>query len=304
MGRAHKLLAGTALAATLGAPAVAEPIYGLTNLQQLVVFDSVTRAVTSTTSLQGFSIGGEIAVGIDVRPATGELYAISSANNLYTINPFDGSRAQVGGTITPAPAGSFKSIDFNPTVDRVRLVTSGGTNLRLNPVTGAIAATDTPLAFAAGDPNAGDTPAVVNAAYTNSLPGTVTSTTLYDIDAFNNVLATQAPPNDGTLNTVGAGLGFDIASSGGFTGFDISGPSGTAYLVGNNLTGGLAVNTLYTVNLGTGAAAAAGAVSGINGSFRDITVVPEPSVVGATGIGALGLLARRRRGNGESGAER
>lgn len=34
----------------------AEPTYGFTNLQQLVAFDSATRTVTSTVSLQGFSV--------------------------------------------------------------------------------------------------------------------------------------------------------------------------------------------------------------------------------------------------------
>ena len=52
--------------------ASAEVIYGLTNLQQLVTFDSNARVVTSTVSLAGFSIAGELALSIDVRPATGD----------------------------------------------------------------------------------------------------------------------------------------------------------------------------------------------------------------------------------------
>ena len=39
-------------------------------------------------------------------------------------------------------------------------------------------------------------------AYTNSWKGTK-ATTLYDIDAATGALVTQAPPNDGVLNTVG-----------------------------------------------------------------------------------------------------
>lgn len=274
----------------------AEALYGLTNLQQLVTFDSATRTVTSTRSLP-FSITGEILVSIDVRPATGQLYAFSNQNNLYVITPVDATTAsasQVGVTV-PGVTGNIKSIDFNPTVDRIRLVTTSNQNFRLHPVTGAIAFTDMSLAFKNGDANEGDTAAVVSAAYTNSFAGAAT-TTLYDIEAGNNILATQAPPNDGLLNTVGL-IGGDIASSGGFTGFDISGASGIAYLTANNLAGGLTPNALYTVNLASGAATLAGPVSGINGTFRDIAVigVPEPSTLLIALAGIVAMVATRRR---------
>lgn len=270
--------------------ASAETIYGLTNLQQLVTFDSITRSVTSTQSLTGFSVGGELLLSIDVRPATGQLYGLSSTNQLYVITPSTGARSAVGSPLTLT--GNLKSIDFNPTVDRIRVLSSAGNNLRVNPVDG-VPLTDTNLAFAGGDSNAGDTPAVVNGAYTNSFAG-ATTTTLYDLDAGNDALLTQNPPNNGTLNTIGS-VGFDLASSSGFTGFDISGATGIAYLVGNNLTGGLTANTLYTVNLGTGAASAAGPVSGVSGSFRDIAVVPEPASLTLLGGAVGGLLIRRRR---------
>lgn len=261
-------------------PCAAETIYGLTNLQQLVSFDSSTRTVTSTTSLSGFSLLGEILLSIDVRPATGQLYGYSNQNNLYIIDPVTGGRSQVGSTLATVPQGAYKAIDFNPTVDRIRLLGSGSApnNLRIHPDTGALVMQDGNLTFQAGDANAGDAPAVVNGAYTNSRPG-ATTTTLYDLEAGNDVLATQNPANNGTLQTVGS-LGFNLTTSGGFTGFDISGATGNAYLVGNNLVaGGLTVNSLYQVNLTTGTASILGAVGGVNGSFRDIAVadvVPEP----------------------------
>jgi hypothetical protein len=46
--------------------------------------------------------------------------------------------------------------DFNPTVDRIRVVSNTGQNLRLHPVTGVVASTDTPLTFAATDLNGFD----------------------------------------------------------------------------------------------------------------------------------------------------
>ncbi len=280
------------------APCSAESIYGLTNLQQLVTFDSETRAVTSTTSLSGFSLLGEILLSIDVRPATGQLYGYSNQNNLYVIDPMTGDRSQVGSTLSTVPMGAYKAIDFNPTVDRIRLLASGGApnNLRVNPDTGTVVMTDGTLAFVAGDTNAGDAPAVVNGAYTNSFPG-ATTTTLFDLEAGNDVLVTQNPANNGTLQTVGP-LGFNLTTSGGFTGFDISGETGNAYLVGNNLAaGGLAVNSLYEVNLTTGAAMLLGPVTGVNGSFRDIAianVIPEPSSLAMLALGSFCCWRRRR----------
>lgn len=283
--------AAMALAMLASSSASAETIYGLTNLQQLVTFDSVTRTVTNTVSLSGFSIGGEILTTIDVRPATGQIFGLSNQSNLYIIDAATGNRTQVGsGPLSTVPAGAA-AIDFNPTVDRIRVVSSGGTNLRVNPNDGAVTV-DSPLAYAAGDPNAGDSPQIVTAGYTNSFAG-ATTTTLYTVDAFNDTLNTQIPPNNGTQNTVGL-LGFDIAASGGFTGFDISGSTGLAYLTGNNLVGGgLVANTLYGVNLATGAASVLGAVSGVNGTFRDIAVVPEPATLSLLGLAGLALIRRR-----------
>ena len=283
----------------------AEMIFGLTNLQQLVSFDSSARTVTATTNLVGFSVSGEIIQSIDYRPATGQLYGLSSLNNLYVINTTTGISTQVGPTLSPAPTGFVRAIDFNPTVDRIRVVDSAGTNLRVNPNDGSVT-TDGSLAYVAGDRNAGTAPAVVNVAYTNSFAG-ATTTTLYDIDSATDSLVTQTPANNGTLSTVGS-LGFDIVASGGFTGFDISGQTGVAYLVGNKIgaTNGLTAGSLYTVNLATGAASLTGSISGLNGLLRDIAVapaaVPEPSslaLCGVASLAGLGTWFRRRRAGGK-----
>lgn len=285
------------LALVLAAPVRAEQIYGLTNLQQIVTFDSVDRSVTSTVSPAGFSIVGEILLSIDVRPATGQLFGLSNQNRIFTLDPTTGASNLVG-TLSPVPDGFVKSIDFNPTVDRIRVLGSNGTgnnNLRVNPANAATTV-DASLAFAAADVNAGDSPAVVNSGYLNSFAG-ATTTTLYDVESGNDVLVTQNPANNGTLQTVGP-LGFDVVSSGGFTGFDISGLTGTAYLVGNKLgTGGLTANSLYQVNLATGAATVLGAVNGVNGNFRDIAVayaVPEPSSLGLLLMGVVALVGGRK----------
>src|SRR5690606_11795882 len=91
---------------------------------------------------------------------------------------------------SPAVNGTLLGFDFNPTVDRIRLVTDNEQNLRLHPETGMVVAID-------GNLNPGDR--TVNAvAYTNSFAG-ATQTTLFDIDLADGKLDKQSPPNDGTL---------------------------------------------------------------------------------------------------------
>ena len=65
------------------------------------------------------------------------------------------------------------------------------------------------------DANAGRTPRVSAVAYTNPDTDPMTGTTLYDIDSALDVLTTQAPPNNGRLNTVGS-LGIDVREQAGF----------------------------------------------------------------------------------------
>ena len=129
--------------------------------------------------------------------------------------------------------------DFNPLVDRIRILSNTGQNLRVNPNDGLLAATDTTL-------NPG-TPAVTGAAYTNNYPGT-TATTLFDIDSNTDMLYIQNPPNNGTLVAVGA-LGIDVTAA---NGFDIGGNSNMAYAI---LTVGSTAK-IYSINTTSGAATA------------------------------------------------
>lgn len=177
-------------------------------------------------------LGDDDLVGIDVRPASGELFAISKDSVVYRIDPETGEATAPGEALDPALADDALGFDFDPTVDRIRVAVSTGQNLRLNPDTGAVgtnpdtgaATVDGDIAYAEGDDNAANSPAVVGAGYTNSVAG-AEETQLYVIDARQDVLALQDPPNDGTLNTVGA-LGVDVDGS---SAFDIT-PDGDAFL--------------------------------------------------------------------------
>ena len=118
-------------------------VYGITAMNELVYFNSNNpKTFTSKTAVTGVT-SGEKLLSIDFRPATGELYALSNASKLYIINTSNASARVVSSTaFTPMISGTIASIDFNPTVDRIRLVSNTGQNLRLHPETGAVAATD------------------------------------------------------------------------------------------------------------------------------------------------------------------
>lgn len=149
---------------------------------------------------------------------------MGSTSRVYRLVPGSGFLRPVGaGPFVPALTGTSFGVDFNPTVDRIRVTSDTEQNLRLNPDTGAVAGTDAPLAYRAGDAGAGTNPSVGAVAYTNSFAG-ATTTQLFGIDSARDALVLQDPPNAGVLNTVGA-LGVDVAEP---VGFDI-GTANAAY---------------------------------------------------------------------------
>ena len=68
-------------------------------------------------------------------------------------------------------AGVTVTVDFNPAADRLRILTSEGTSLRVN-VDDGKATVDGSHKYKDGDANAGKTPKVVAGAYSNSWKGT------------------------------------------------------------------------------------------------------------------------------------
>lgn len=190
-----------------------------------------TANTIRTISIGEGLIDNDVLVGIDFRPATGQLFAVGKNSRLYHINLNQsfkpGLATPVGnaafGPVITAPSVGF---DFNPTVDRIRFVTSSGQNLRLHPETGAVAATD-------GNLNGVPSPMVGAVAYTNSFSGT-TSTGLFDIDPMADKLYFQKDPNAGILEEVGS-LGMDISDVGGFDIAPWKTPSGKEYAIASIL---------------------------------------------------------------------
>lgn len=276
-----------AIPMTLLAPAArAELVYGVTLDQTLVTFDSsATGSILRGVAISGLQ-ANETIRGIDIRPATGELYALGSFSRLYKIDATTGIATQVGSPLSTPLNGSQFGFDFNPTVDRIRVTSDAGQNLRVNPITGAIASVDGSLAYVAGDSGFGMAPSIVASAYTNNFAG-ATSTTLYNIDSLRDALVIQNPPNNGGLVTVGF-LGTDITD---MAGFDISGATGVAYMSVRDVN--LARTTFWTVNLATGQGTMLGEIGG-GSILTAMTVVPAPGSLAVLGAGALTMRRRRR----------
>jgi len=188
-------------------------VYATTARNDLVRFDRDSLKIRSQRPITGLA-AGEKVLGIDVRAANGQLYALGSTNQIYTVNPGTAAATAVGTPFIPAVYGDAVGFDVNPVVDRLRVVTSSGQNLRIVPDTGAVAGVDKPLAYATDDRNAKAKAKVAHAAYTNGFVG-ATATTLFDIDTAIDVLTVQAPPNDGVLRTTGK-LTLNVDSAGGF----------------------------------------------------------------------------------------
>lgn len=221
--------------------------YGLTGANQLVAMNAnAPGTAISTIAITGLG-GGEKIIAIDFRPATGQLYGLGQNSRLYVINPITGVATMVSAiAFTPALSGPIAGFDFNPTVDRIRVVTYQGQNLRLNPETGQTAAVDVPI-----NPSSAQ---IAGSAYTNSFSG-ATSTTLFDLDIVNRNLYIQNPPNNGAVTIVGGG--FQLASSTVDGGFDIS-PDNTVSLATYNYLG---VAGLMRVDLTSGLTTDLGALS-------------------------------------------
>lgn len=253
-------------------PAAKEMIYAVTDGNRLLQFNAGQPQQTlSSRALSGL-MPGERLLGIDYRVARGQLYALGLSGQLYRIDTRTATASPVG-TPQPLPRDGATEwgVDFNPTVDRIRVVNDAGFNLRLHPDTGAIVdgeanqpglQFDGRLAYDASDVNAGKTPAIVAAGYTYNKDNDKL-TTNYALDGRLGILVHQGSkegqqpvvsPNTGRLYTVGSlGIGpFQHAT------LDISDLSNTAYAAITQ--DGRSV--WYRIDLTTGRATRLGTIAG------------------------------------------
>jgi hypothetical protein len=191
-------------------------IVGLTDDGRLVSFTETKPWRTRDLGrITGLVMDGSV-VGIDYRPATGDLYALGDQGGVYTIGR--GARATLRSRINVPLQGTTFGVDFNPAVDRLRVVSDTGQNLRDNVDADNDTLTDTTLTSPGPPPST--FMGVAGAAYTNNDADPDTGTTLYDIDAAGDQVAIQSPANAGLVAPTGklkvdAGpsVGFDIHST-------------------------------------------------------------------------------------------
>jgi hypothetical protein len=216
-----------------------ETVFATTQSNQLVRFNAGSPGrIADRRSITGMHQGEQV-VGLDFRPANGRLYALGSAGQLYVIDPATAIAEAVGPGRLRTLATDDVGFDVDPQADRIRLVTSGGHNLRLDPDTGLLVdgdpvtagvQSDFELRYAPGEFERGRAPRIAAAAIVHrpAAGGRPARTTQYGIDRRARTLVAQGspprafrpmPPETGQLHTVGA-LAIDLGD--GPLSFDIS----------------------------------------------------------------------------------
>jgi hypothetical protein len=277
-------LAVCSLSSYAGTDALPEPaatkarshvLWLLTQDQQLIKVEShAPSRVMARVRVQGLAPDEQLRA-IDFRVARGQLYGLSNQGRLHVIDPVSGRS-----TALPQPLGQpFEAndadIDFNPAVDRIRIVNRGGQNLRGHPDTGVAVAVDPQLAYASGDTQSGRVPCIQGAGYTYNKRDEKL-TTNYAIDACSASLVTQGSvegreptvsPSTGQLFTVGS-LG--LSAPLGLVSFDIADIDNAAYLLAAPAG---QRQTLYRVDLTSGQARAVGAIAR-SGAILSLAIEP------------------------------
>jgi trimeric autotransporter adhesin len=242
-------------------------VLALTSDNRLVSFKPTTPAtLDSDVAISGLQ-GSEAIVGMDIRPADGQLYALTDAGRVYTIDAASGTAS---GAITlsanpldvTAPfsglTGTRFGFDFSAVDGMAYVQSDTGQALRIDLAAGTVI-TDANL-------NPG-TPQVVGTAYSNSYAGAMVSLQ-YELDLagarlvrLNTIGGTLTPVGPfGVMTTFGLEGAFDIA--GGENGLPV------AALVPTGASG----STLYRVNLATGALSSMGAIGGGSTVVRAMAV--------------------------------
>jgi len=265
-------------------PAAKESILAVTADHRLIRFNAgQPQRLLASVALRGLQ-PGEQALGIDFRVARNQLYLLGSSGQLYRVKVESGQLEPVGPPV-PLPNGGAGEwgVDFNPTVDRMRIVNSHGANLRRHPDTGAQldgdpnlpgTQSDGLLHFDPADRHAGQRAEVVAAAYTYNKNDEKLSTN-YAIDAAGGLLLMQGSregvqpvvsPNSGRLFSVGS-LGLKPFTR---AQFDISDVRNSAYLAVDGQGVG---DLLFQVDLDSGKARRIGPLPG-SAVLRGMAIEP------------------------------
>jgi hypothetical protein len=239
-------------------------LWGLTSAGRLVSF-TLQNPGTLTNDFEVTGLqAGEALVAIDVRPADGVLYGLTSQGRLVPIDTASGA-AGTGIALAANPAdtaaplfvglsGSRFGMDFHAFDDLLRIHSDTGQSLRVVAATGLVSQ-DTNLQAAGGFAP----PQVIGTAYYNSYVGGG-STVSFVVDAANNRVMRHASVA-GTMEFIGAGTGVDIVPGGiqAEGDMDIAGGENGLVLAAL-LPAGATQSVLYRIAPATGAGTPIGAI--------------------------------------------
>jgi hypothetical protein len=261
---------------------LAETIHAVTAAGELVRFNAgQPDRILARRSLSGLA-PGESLLGIDYRVARGQLYGLGSLGRLLRIDPATGAATPVGTGIGLPLRGERFGMDFNPTVDLIRVTSDSGQNLRLHPETGLAmdgdparpgVQEDLPLRFGDGQPRAGEVLRSLAVAYTYEKDNE-RQTRYFGLDTDGNLvtlglLDASRPVNPASLRVSTVGRAFDgpIAQAS----MDIADVSNNAFAVITRP--GERRSRWYRIDLGSGRATPLGAI-GVDAPINGIAIEP------------------------------
>lgn len=284
----------SALVLAAGLAQGAETAFGFNSRNQLVRFETNNPgSVLAIGAISGI-VADHTLRSIDFRPNGSTLYALSTngtdSAQIYTIDLNTGAATPAGPGFTLDGTDSANvSIDFNPSVDRLRIVSRSGQSYRWNPVTNAFVQRDSDTIWDVSSGRTGLANHSAIAYSNNRIGGTPTTLYAYEYssDTFTTIGGLNSTPNPNL------GATFNVGSTGlfalsGDTSFDISGVTDLGYAGVSDFGDPV---ELYSVNFATGAHTSIG-VFGDN--VIDFSIIPAPSALAILGMGGL-IIGRRRR---------
>ncbi len=191
-------------------------VYAITENDELIgFFADAPGQLLSRAPVTGLLVDNAesppFAVSLDFRPASGELYLLTSDNRLYVVGLNNGNARFIGRPLAELGQGivDIRAMDFSPEEDAIRILNADtAESYRISPSNASLLAQDGGLHFAPGDPNSGQPVFPIGLGY-SGVPGSAQSTA-YVLDEFNDVVARLGTINDagasargGQLTTIG-----------------------------------------------------------------------------------------------------
>lgn len=257
-------------------------VFGIRGDAELIRFSPDSPAtVTRVGAITGLG-AGETIVGLDFRPADGNLFAATSIGRVLIVDPATGiasSIQPVTGDGTAFTAARY-GVDFNPVANALRIIGEDGLNLRV-PTAALVSPAPAVPVNTFVDGRMGYLRGVTAAAYTN--PESGDSTSLFVIDADTDSLYTQ-DPNVGFLTRVGS-LGVDAISANGYDIYQF-GLLNEHYALLTTAAG----SGIYTINPLNGAATLLSAMPAAD--YRSLIVVNDDRLEDEVGVRSFASLVR------------